>query len=178
VSYLVCIERARLDEGDIPRVCIMTGARDDVELVEVSLSASGDPTWSWSWLSMRPTVEVETVSTKISLPMCHAAARSFRRFRATRMAMIVAITCAAALFYVTLAGDLFNRSKQVWQMTAVLLGPLAPFALVALFGVLVRPRVEPVLADSYGGWVKLLIPSEQAATAIDAWMSRRPPEGA
>lgn len=175
MSYLVSIERTRLDEGDIPRTCVMTGTQEDVELVPVSLSASGEPTLGWSWLSLRPTLEVETVRATISLPMSRAAARRYRLFRLTCGSMLVASAGAAALFYVTIGDDLFNRSKQVWQMVAVLLGPLTPFALVVLFGVLVRPRVAPVLADNYGGWVKLLIPSEQAATDIEAWMTRRPP---
>jgi hypothetical protein len=31
-----------------------------------------------------------------------------------------------------------------------------------------------VLTDCYQSWVKLMIPSETAATDIEAWMSQRP----
>jgi hypothetical protein len=58
----------------------------------------------------------------------------------------------------------------------VLLGPIVPFVMaMAAYDILVRSRVEPFLSDAYQSWVKLLIPSEQAAVDIDRWMAHKPP---
>lgn len=175
MAYQVAIERGRLDAGDIPLTCVMTGAQEGVELVEITLNASGGMSLGWSWLSMSASIERETVSATLRLPFSRGAARRFKLFRIMRALLFVAIACGAVFFYWRYAGDILGRSNSPWEWAAVFLGPLAPLAVVAsICNFLIRPRVEPVLTDCYQTWVKLLIPSETAATDIEAWMSQRP----